>query len=58
MFETADLVKLTKRIPSMPASERTSYRELVDHPLTRMAENGKKIAEHCIETGGKFSVRS
>ena len=53
----ARLAKLAKKIPSMSATERAVTRERIDALMAQMEQDGKKIAEHCVETGGKFSLR-
>jgi hypothetical protein len=53
----AYLKDVTKRVPSMGAGDRTRAREFIDTMLSNMDSNGKKLAEHCVETGGKFSLR-
>lgn len=54
---TADLQKLATAIPKMPTTQRDAVMQNIEEFRRRMAEDGRKIAEHCVETGGKFSVR-
>jgi hypothetical protein len=53
----ARLTKLAKQIPSMDENARAATRSRIDELMARMEEDGRKIAEHCVETGGRFSVR-
>lgn len=55
---TANLIKLAKKIPKMDADQRGSAKRAVDGFMQQMTDDGRKIAEHCLSTGGKFSVRS
>jgi hypothetical protein len=41
----------------MPAAKRAETRAWLDQQLAEMEAEGKKIAEHCLATGGKFSIR-
>lgn len=57
VLTTKGLAKISKKIPSMSDADRAAVRTRLDEAMTQMASNGRAIAEHCIETGGKFSVR-
>ena len=54
---TARLTKLAKQIPSMAPADRADTRARIDDLMARMEADGRKIAEHCLETAGKFSLR-
>lgn len=56
-LSTASLKKLLKRIPSMDAAARNVARSGIETVLSAMADDGRKIAEHCVATGGRFSLR-
>lgn len=51
------LTKLANKVPSMSAEDRAATRARVDDLMAQMEAEGRKIAEHCVETGGKFSLR-
>ena len=53
----AALTKLIPKIAKMSAADRADIRQRIDAMMTDMEAEGRKIAEHCLETGGKFSVR-
>jgi hypothetical protein len=48
---------IAKEIPTMSAADRVPIRSALNDFMAEMERDGKKIAEHCLETGGKFSVR-
>ena len=54
---TAYLQKLAKRVATENLAGKAEVRREVDDLMVQMDAEGKKIAEHCLETGGKFSVR-
>jgi len=56
-WTTLDFLKLAKEIADMDEAKRATTRETVDRVLARMTEDGKKISDHCLETGSRFSVR-
>lgn len=51
------IIDLKPQLAKQTAAQREQMRKWVDDQLAAMADQGKKIAEHCLETGGKFSVR-
>jgi hypothetical protein len=53
----ATLTKLIPKIAKMSDADRADVRQRVATMMADMEAEGRKIAEHCVETGGKFSVR-
>jgi hypothetical protein len=53
----ATLQKLIPKIKVMAADRREETRRMIDDQLAAMESEGKKIAEHCLEVGSRFSVR-
>lgn len=53
---TASLTAIAKS--EMSDAVRAKLRKSVDKLIKKMATDGKRIADHCLQSGGKFSVRS
>jgi hypothetical protein len=54
---TAYLEKLAKRVVTENLAGKAAARREIDDLMTQMEAEGRKIAEHCLETAGKFSLR-
>lgn len=55
---TAELLKWVKASAKWSDTDRARMKTAVNDMMQTMTDDGRKIAEHCLSTGGKFSVRS